>query len=386
MPHRVRIALNIGRAGYSPRHFRQGIRRIAEENPDWLLREWSTTMDPTGEMLRAWKPDGLIGRIETPLLAEIVRETGVRAVFLTGHRESTIPGARLCLEEEAIGRLAATHFLERGFTTFACVTVAGQTWPARRHEGFLAALHDAGTSCMQYELPESRQVLMSNIAWLRLDEGLAAWLTSLPTPIGIFAIHDVFGREVLDTCLREGIAVPESIAVLGAGDNLDICETTHPRLSSVHVPWAWMGSRAARLLQGLLAGEQFEDCVPIPIESITERQSSSVVAINEEDLAAALRYIREHACDPVDVDTVARETAIGRRRLERGLRRLLGRTPHEEIRRIQLDRAKRLLTRTGLSIPEIAAQAGISRAHFSKVFHETVGLPPSEYRNQNHVE
>lgn len=384
MDRRVRIALSIGRAGYSPRQFRRGIRRVAEEHPDWLVREWSPTLDPQGEALRNWRPHGIIGRQETPLLASVAVEMAAGLVFLAGDPGSTNPGIRLWLDEWALGAAAAEHLLARGFENFGTLRAAGRDWIDQRQAGFEQAVRPHATTLSSYELAEQRLAQVSNIAWLQIDEGLAAWAHELPKPAAVFAVHDAMGRELLDACLREAIAVPESVAVIGAGDNVDICQTTHPPLSSVHVPWEPMGLLAARLLARRLDGQaQLPRETRVGPRGITERASTSLVAIDDPDLAEALYFVREHACDPIDVDAVARATAMGRRRLERGFRRLLGRTPHQQIRRVQMDRARRLLARTDLPIGEIAERVGISRSHFTKVFHDELGLTPAAFRAEH---
>jgi LacI family transcriptional regulator len=63
---------------------------------------------------------------------------------------------------------------------------------------------------------------------------------------------------------------------------------------------------------------------------------------------------------------------------------MLGRTPHEEIIRVQLNRVKRLLGETDLSLSEIAERSGFEHVEYlSVVFKKEVGLPPSQYRQEN---
>ena len=63
------------------------------------------------------------------------------------------------------------------------------------------------------------------------------------------------------------------------------------------------------------------------------------------------------------------------------MRKLLGRSPKEEITRVQLEKAKQLLVETDLSAAAIAKQCGYSQPkYFSQVFHARVGLAPSLYR------
>ena len=60
-----------------------------------------------------------------------------------------------------------------------------------------------------------------------------------------------------------------------------------------------------------------------------------------------LRYIRDHACEGIDVPDALDAVPQSRRRLEYRFKKLLGRTPHEEIVRVRLERVKSLLRGIG---------------------------------------
>jgi len=60
----------------------------------------------------------------------------------------------------------------------------------------------------------------------------------------------------------------------------------------------------------------------------------------------------------------------------------LGRSPAEEIRRSHLERARRLLAETDLSIPDVAASSGFnSSEHFARAFRARFGRAPLKYRS-----
>jgi LacI family transcriptional regulator len=114
---------------------------------------------------------------------------------------------------------------------------------------------------------------------------------------------------------------------------------------------------------------------------VVSRESTDVLATEDRELAAAIRHIREHACEGLRLKDSAKWTNLSRRELERRMRRLLGRSPKEEITRIQLERAKRLLGETELAAAVIAEKCGFGEAkYFSQVFHTKIGLPPGAYR------
>jgi LacI family transcriptional regulator len=73
---------------------------------------------------------------------------------------------------------------------------------------------------------------------------------------------------------------------------------------------------------------------------------------------------------------------MARRALEKRLRRLIGRTPRQEILRVQLNRAKELLVGTGLPVWEIAERIGFEADYLSVVFKRENALAPAAYRER----
>ncbi len=123
--------------------------------------------------------------------------------------------------------------------------------------------------------------------------------------------------------------------------------------------------------------------VLIPPAGIAKRRSSDVNAIQDPDVVAAMRYIREHACDGITVADVLRVVPISRRILEYRFQKLVGRSPHAEIVRTRIERTSRLLRETKLSLAQIAGRTGFAQANYLCVaFKKHVGLSPLAYRNK----
>jgi LacI family transcriptional regulator len=121
----------------------------------------------------------------------------------------------------------------------------------------------------------------------------------------------------------------------------------------------------------------------LPPQGVVVRGSSDILAINDADVAAALRFIRRHAHEPIQVKDVLNEVPVSRRTLERRLRAALGRGVWEEIRRVHVDRGKSLLAETSMPMSEVARYAGFSdQRQLSVVFRQELGLTPTAYRRQ----
>jgi LacI family transcriptional regulator len=105
--------------------------------------------------------------------------------------------------------------------------------------------------------------------------------------------------------------------------------------------------------------------------------------MDDPEVIAAVRYIREHAHLPLCVTDVLQQVPVGRRTLERRCRLALGCGLGEEIQRAHLERARRLLAGTELPMKVLAKQAGFSGfRHMALVFRREMGLSPTAYRHQ----
>ena len=117
------------------------------------------------------------------------------------------------------------------------------------------------------------------------------------------ACNDVRGQHVIDACARIGLAVPEEVAVIGVDDDEVVCELCDPPLSSVIANPERVGYVAAELLDRLMAGEPAErpggSISPL---GIATRQSTDVPAIDDPDVAPAVKLIREDACKGITVE------------------------------------------------------------------------------------
>jgi LacI family transcriptional regulator len=219
-----------------------------------------------------------------------------------------------------------------------------------------------------------------------LMEDLVGWIRKLPKPVGVMACYDLRGVQALEACRRAVIAVPEEVAVVGVDNDEVLCELSHPPLTSIIPNTHRTGHEAAALLDRLMGGARIEPGAThlIPPLGIATRQSSDVLAIEDPHVARALHYIRQHACEGIKVTDVLRALPQSRRILENKFIKLIGRTPHEEILRVRLDRVKQLLHGTRLSLAEIAGRTGFNHVEYlTVVFRNKVGLPPGKYRAQN---
>lgn len=216
------------------------------------------------------------------------------------------------------------------------------------------------------------------------DRAVARWVRGLPRPVGIFATNDIWGVQLAEVCLRADLRVPEDVAILGVDDDDLLCEFARPALSSIAVPAQRIGYEAAREVDRLLRGVQARSRpLLFPPLGVIARRSTDILAIEDGEVAASLRFIRQHAYQPIRVTDLLRVVPTSRRSLERRFRKVLGRSILDEIRRVHVERASQLLAQTDLTLNSIAERSGFTDAkRFSTVFRQMVGMTPSAYRRR----
>ncbi|MEM6748904.1 MAG: XylR family transcriptional regulator [Planctomycetota bacterium] len=351
------------------------------------LRPWSVRIespDPTrAELIAGWSPDGVLAQIDTPALELAYRKLPCPVVNV-GNRYASPRLHAATFDDRAVGRLAAEHFLERGYRHFGFAGVTRRERGRLRLEGYARELARHGYRCEALRIEEHPHLDNRDNLWRQPDRARVDFLSGLPRPSAVFHDNDRLARIHAEVCKMHGISVPEEVALLGVSDDVLECELADPPLSSIRVPGQEVGRRAAELLEYLMTHPGVPPVrVRLPPLGVAVRASTDIVAIEDAVVAAALRYIRGAVDQPIGVEDVLRETRVSRRMLEQRFRRTLGRTPLQEIHRARIDRACRLLRTTPLPIAEIAEACGFRGPERLAVrFRAAKGVTPREYRRQ----
>ncbi|MCC7475130.1 MAG: DNA-binding transcriptional regulator [Pirellulales bacterium] len=354
-------------------------------------RPWSVYFEPHGIeappplWLRKWKGDGILARITEPATEKLILATGLPAIDLRGAvPDSQIP--LVGLNSQVAARMAFAHLRERGFHHFAfCGVATGQYrfLDLRAHE-LERIVQENGFSFSNYPRDTTAKVAKS---WDEEQYRIAQWVIQLPKPVGIMACHDDQGHTLLNACRDCQINVPDDVAVVGVDNDEVLCELSDPPLSSVHSNTVHIGYRAAALLDQMMAGEiSLSGTSTIDPLCVVARRSTDTLAVNDREMAAAMRFIREHACDGINVQDVLQHTGLSRSTLDRRFSSVFGKSAREEISRLRLERVKSLLINTDHPLPKIAELAGFEHSeHMGTLFRHTIGETPGEYRKANQV-
>jgi LacI family transcriptional regulator len=347
---------------------------------------WSVYFHPQGidahppPWLERWRGDGIVAQINNRKMVRALLRTRLPLVDVRG--ALGLPG--IGPDNRAVAQLAFRHFFESGLHHFGFCTLPHgiNRFIDARCDYFRQLVEQAGYSCSVYE---PRQSGHGDTPQEQDQARLARWLKRLPKPLGIMACGDEHGIQVLNACRRVGLLVPDEVAVVGAVNDELLCGLANPPLSSVDLNAERIGYEAAALLDRLMAGaEPPKEVSEFPPRGLVVRQSSDMAGITDQLVAAALRFIREHANEMIGVAQVASALDISYSTLERRFVKLLGRTPKEEILRVQLARAQELLTHTNLPMAVVAEKAGFrSSGYFCEVFHRRMGCTPGAYRRDH---
>jgi LacI family transcriptional regulator len=291
---------------------------------------------------------------------------------------------RIINDHEAIGQMAAHHLLERGYTHFGFIGHRGLNWSESRRRGFCKAVAARKCLCAEYRASGKTLPHYHQRSWEKEVDSVAKWVRGLPKPSGIMACNDFRAVQLLDACCRAGVAVPEEVAVIGVDDDEVACEMAYPSLSSVIPNAVEIGYEAAATLDLLMRGKKPRDrALLIPPLGVTTRRSSDAMAITDSLVAQAMQFIREQACHGINVEDVVNHLAVSRSVLQRHFAGELGRTVHDVILGIRLDRVCQLLTGTKLPLVEIAERAGFKHVEYlSSVFKKHLRSTPNAYRRQ----
>jgi LacI family transcriptional regulator len=357
---------------HGPWSFYRQERMVGEAGPAWLKNSGC---------------DGIIARIENRKLLRQIQRVHLPTVDLIG-RYTAKEIAVIATDQRAVARLGAEHLLERGFKHFAFCGFSGLYYSEERCRHFVEHLKKAGYDVGVYKGPrrhDTADFMAVEAKGLSDKESLAAWIDSLPKPAGLMACNDIRAQQVLDTCGEYGIAVPESVAVVGVDNDELPCDLCNPPLSSIELNSKKIGYDAAALLERMIDGyvPPAEKILVGPL-GVVVRQSTDVSAVSDPDVATASHFIRQHACEGIQVEDVLQQVQLSRSTLERRFVKLVGRTPKAQILHVQLQRVKQLLTETDYSLAKIAEIAGFSYTeNMCNLFKDKIGQTPGQYRKES---
>lgn len=327
--------------------------------------------------LKSWQPEGIIAHVD-PKKSKDLLELNTPTVLgiLTEPEYQEVP--YFADDNKRIGNMAAEHLVGLGFKHFGFCGFNNFFWSQQRCESFKQTIESNGFEVNIYQPPSNR------FRSLLRDERFAVskWLQSLPKPAAVMACNDVRGQQVIDSCRLVNFSVPEEVAVLGVDNDDLICDTTSPPLSSIALDSYDAGYKVAKLLDEMMTKKKIvRKIIPVHPTHVVTRQSSDILAIEDQEVAKAIRFIRINAKLNTTVDEVVDQTTLARRALEQRFKKTIHRTISNEIKRVCIERISKMLRETNMPVYKIAADLGsYNSEHLARTFRKETGMSPREYR------
>lgn len=350
-----------------------GVLRHAAERPNWATRILELPADGS---LPSERLDGAIFLADLPPHPERLARSYV-AVDPTPRRKGAI-----AINDAEIGAAAAEFLLKRGYRSLAFV---GSSRPGlvrysrARCAAFFAAARKSGVSAVSLETDTSASGFVKGL------EELAAFASGLEKPCGLFACADEVAKDVLDACRIAHISVPDQVALVGVDNEIEICENTHPSLTSIRPDFERSGYMAAKLLaRALRDGQRHPTGTYIyGVKNLVERSSTQDLRGGGRLVALATETIRKEALKGLSVAALAKRLNTSPRLLEMRFSEILGRTTKDLILEVRLEKVLQLLTDTDQRIEEISYECGWKTPIALKVlFKRRYGMSMREYRKR----
>ncbi len=202
---------------------------------------------------------------------------------------------------------------------------------------------------------------------------------------GSFAANDQQALDVLESCESVGIKVPEEVAILGSESYLLAPDTMHTPISSVDTNLEVLGYRGAEMLDKLMSGEKPPpEPIRVPAAGVITRKSTDILTIKHQGVARSLRFIWEHGHEPICIKNLISVAAMSRRGLHKAFLEHLGRTPGQELQRVRIERAKKLLSHSDQKVQRSSLIPPATKAinSFCVAFKRATGMSAKTFREK----
>jgi len=225
--------------------------------------------------LLSWHIDGLIiaptqAAGEAGLFWELWRR---KTPFVLLDR--TFPETPFCsvsTQDEVGAAMAVEHLIATGCRRIVWVGGPLDISTNRlRHTGYTTALIHHGL------LPRADYALAGSSCEEAGQRALDRILALSPRPDAVFCFSDLVAFGILEACTRQGIRVPQDLAIVGYAD-LPQSGMLKVALTTVRQPRALLGRRAAEVLMASIGKSGHSEQVTLPVELIVRESTRAVPA------------------------------------------------------------------------------------------------------------
>ena len=364
----------------------KGIVNYSREKGNWEICRmppaYKKTLGIPGvvDWAEKWGANAVIGQFEESDNLELFHEAGM-VVIAQDYKKKFRDIPNITADYIGTGRMAARHFIERGFKHYAFFGFRDVCWSDERLEGFKREITEAGfgDSFRAYRMQEIDSL------WYYQRDKLFKWLEETPKPVAIMACDDNQGSRLIEACRSLNIRIPAEVAVIGVDNDEMVCELNTPSLSSIKVDIEEGGWQVAELIETLVSDPDApgKDIVLKPIK-VVDRISTASYATDDVEIGKAIKFIHQNLYRKLSVEDVLAEVALSRRLLERRFKAVTGESVYQYISRLRIKLFADMLLETNDQVINIAISLGENDSKsIARRFKATYGLGPNEWREQN---
>lgn len=353
-----------------------GIARYSRLHGPWSFYKEPIDLKSSIPQLTNWNPDGIIMR-DSLITKELLK---LKIPTILAIHDSKYPENLPVIKTDSpnIAKMASDHLIEKGLKNLAFLGYDNYDWSEGRKLYFNQFNKVAGFKTHNYIPPKKNK--KNN--WEIEQQHVIAWIKSLPKPVGIFACNDDRGQHILEVCKMINVKVPEEVAVIGVDNDPLVCDIGDPPLTSIALNIESAGFQAAALMDYMINKKKnLKKQIMVSPTHVVQRQSTDILAVEDKDVARAIRYIKNNAKNKILVKDVVKATCLSRRTLERRFKQSLHRSIYGEIRRVRIELISKMLIETDLPISEITSFFNFTDVeHIARYFKIEKGMGLREFR------
>ncbi len=215
------------------------------------------------------------------------------------------------------------------------------------------------------------------------SEKILQWLSTIKKPSGIFCTNSIIARSIIKTAQNIKLKIPDDISiVVWNGTRLDSL-LSGIELSTISPNSYEQGIIAVQMLNHLFANPTRRFVKHIQPKDIHIGLSSSYIAGKDPKYAQAYTYILNNFHSYINIDEIAKNIGVSRRKLELVFKKESNISPYQTIIQERIKKAKHLLKTSDCKIIEIADLCGFSeQRQLSVTFKNVTGISPKKFREK----
>ncbi len=198
----------------------------------------------------------------------------------------------------------------------------------------------------------------------------------------------------IDALLPDIVIMDINIPFMNGLKVIEVSRTKHPEIAYVIVSGYDDFSYCRKALQLQITDyilkpvnyEEFGSCIDSLKISMYESKTSENSDLDKGDervISSIMRYMQEHLSEEISLSLLADEFHLNPQYISQLFKNEIGVGFLAYLTNIRIEKAKKLLLSTALSVTEISSYAGYSDYRvFTKVFKKTEGITPSQFRRE----